>query len=276
MTDEISFPPLFDVPRHQLEAQKQHLLSAIASEPERRRLALPTLPALRLRFAVPAVGAVLAAVLVATPAWALVRDVLPFWNQPSAPSSAKVDFSQMNLGAPAGMSPQAVSGDAREIEQATIGGETKTLWVAPATGRFGFCWVWGPNLVGGCGSSTHPLGAAWMTVPAHDPSQPAQTTNIPASTVAAAAANGGYPENGVPAWIVGSANSPAVSDVVIRFSDGSSVHPHIVWVSAPINAGFFAYDVPSDWQSSQDHVTAVEAYDQDGNLVSRQTGLAGG
>jgi hypothetical protein len=225
----------------------------------------------RLALVAAIVMGALAAVLVATPAWALVRDVLPFWNQPSAPSSAKVVFSHMNRvpsGTPAGMSPQAVSGDAREIEQATIGGETKTLWVAPATGRFDFCWVWGPHLVGSCGSSAHPLGVTWTTIPAHDPSQPAQTTNFPA--------NSGYPANGVPAWVLGSANSPAVSDVVIRFSNGSNVHPHIVWVSAPINAGFFAYDVPSDRQSSQDHVTAIEAYDENGKLVSKQTGLAGG
>jgi hypothetical protein len=212
-------------------------------------------------------AAVLAAILVATPAWALVRDVLPFWDQTPAPPSAKVDFSRMNRGAPADMSFQAASGDAREIEQATIGGETKTLWVAPATGRFDFCWVWGPNLLGTCGSSAKPLGVAYTTIPPHDPSQPAQTTNIPA--------NSGYPENGVPLWVVGSAISPTVNDVVIRFSDGSSVRPHIVWVSAPINAGFFAYDIPADQQSSQDHATAVEAYDQDGKLVSKQT-ITGG
>lgn len=226
----------------------------------------------RRRWPLVAIGvtAVLAAILVATPAWALVRDVLPFWNQPSAPSSAKVDFSRMNRvprGALAGMSPQAHSGDAREIEQAIIGGETKTLWVAPATGRFDFCWIWGPNLVGSCGSSAQPLGVAFETIPPHDASQPAQTTNIPA--------NSGYPANGVPFWVVGSAISPTVSDVVIRFSDGSSVRPHIVWVSAPINAGFFAYDVPSERQSSQDHVTAVEAYDQNGRLVSKRT-ITGG
>src|SRR3954466_1051294 len=71
-----------------------------------------------------AAAALLAAIFVATPAWALVRDVLPFWNQPSAPSSAKVVFSHMNRvprgGPPPGMSPRAVSGNAREIEQATI------------------------------------------------------------------------------------------------------------------------------------------------------------
>ena len=106
-----------------------------------------------------------------------------------------------------------------------------------------------------------------MTIPPHDPSQPAQTTNIPA--------NRGYPQNGVPLWVTGSAISPTVSDVVIRFSDGSSVHPHIVWVSAPINAGFFAYDIPNDQQSSEDHATEVDAYDQNGKLVSKDT-ITGG
>lgn len=211
--------------------------------------------------------AVLAAILVATPAWALVRDVLPFWNQPSAPSSVKVVFSHMNRGAPAGMSPQAVSGDSREIEQATIGGETKTLWVAPSTGRFDFCWIWGPNLAGTCSSSAQPLGVVYTTIPPHDPGQPAQTTNIPA--------NSGYPENGVPLWVTGSAISSTVSDLVIRFSDGSSVRPHIVWVSAPINAGFFAYDIPADRQSSGDHATEVDAFDQNGKLISKQTIMGG-
>lgn len=224
------------------------------------------------RWPVVAIGvaAVLAAILVATPAWALVRDVLPFWGQPSAPSSAKVVFSHMNRvphGTPAGMSPQAVSGDAREIEQATIGGETKTLWVAPATGRFAFCWIWGPHLGGSCGSTAQPLGVMFTTIPPHDPSQPAQTTNIPA--------NSGYPANGVPLWVTGYALSSSVSDVVIQFSDGSSVHPHIVWVSAPINAGFFAYDTPADQQSSEDHATEIEAYDQNGKLVSKHT-ITGG
>ena len=106
-----------------------------------------------------------------------------------------------------------------------------------------------------------------MTIPPHDPSQPAQTTNIPA--------NSGYPANGVPLWVVGSAISPTVSDVVIQFSDGSSARPRIVWVSAPINAGFFAYDIPADQQSSEDHATEVDAYDSNGKLVSKQTVTGG-
>jgi hypothetical protein len=64
--------------------------------------------------------------------------------------------------------------------------------------------------------------------------------------------------------------SPSVSDVAIRFSDGSSIHPTITWVSAPINAGFFAYDVPQDQQSATDHVTEIDAYDANGNLVKSE------
>jgi hypothetical protein len=48
MTEEISFPPLFEVPAHQLDTQKRHLLAEIAREPERLRFSAPSLP--RHRF----------------------------------------------------------------------------------------------------------------------------------------------------------------------------------------------------------------------------------
>jgi len=44
MTDTISIPPLRDLPSEHLEARKQLLLSEIAREPDRPRLALPTIP----------------------------------------------------------------------------------------------------------------------------------------------------------------------------------------------------------------------------------------
>ena len=42
-------------------------------------------------------------------------------------------------------------------------------------------------------------------------------------------------------------------------------------MSAPIEAGFFAYDVPAGLQSRTHHVTEVDAYDRDGALVRHQT-----
>jgi hypothetical protein len=62
MTDQISFPPLLDLSPGELQAHKEHLVSEIAQQPERRRLSLPVVPPLRLRFALPAVAAVFAAV----------------------------------------------------------------------------------------------------------------------------------------------------------------------------------------------------------------------
>lgn len=200
----------------------------------------------RRRVLVPVLAAVVlvTAILLATPAWALVKDVLPFWDQPTAPHSVQVQFSSLNLGAPAGMSPQAVSGETREVGRFGFGSSTFTLWVAPAKNG-GFCSLWLPGGGGGCSTSGLPLGT------------------------------GALLDGGVPAWITGDAIAPIVNDVVIRFSDGSTVHPRIIWVSAPIDAGFFAYDVPASERSSRDHLTAVDAYDSHGRLVRHETFMDG-
>lgn len=182
----------------------------------------------------------LAAVVVATPAWGLVRGVLPFWDQPTAPQSVQVQFFSLNAGAPRGMSPQAVAGETREVGQFTLGGSARTLWVAPAKNG-GFCSLWLPAGGGGCSTSGHPLST------------------------------GALLRRGRPAWVTGDVIAPVVDDVVVRFSDGSTVHPRIVWVSAPIDAGFFAYDVPAGRQTSRVHVTAVDAYGRKGRLVAHQT-----
>lgn len=55
---EISFPPLHDLSPDEHETRKQHLLSEIKRDPERRRMSLPTIPPLRLRFVVPAATAI--------------------------------------------------------------------------------------------------------------------------------------------------------------------------------------------------------------------------
>jgi hypothetical protein len=204
-------------------------IASRAARPARRRVVVLVLAA----------AAVLAAILVATPAWALVRDVLPFWNQPTAPPSVQVQFWSLNAGAPRGMSPNAVAGETREVGRFTFGGFTRTLWVSPARNG-GFCSLWLPQGGGGCSTAGRPLST------------------------------GALLRGGVPEWITGDAIAP-VSDVVIRFSDGTLVHPRIVWVSAPIDAGFFAYDVPASEQTSQAHVASIAAYDGNGLLVTRQT-----
>lgn len=208
-----------------------------------------------------------AAILVATPAWALVRDVLPFWNQPSAPQPVQVEFSTLNTYAPAGMSPAADAADTREVMRAEFGGKTHTLYVSPAK-RGGYCELW-TDASGGCNTGGEPLTWGGVIAPPHDAGHPA-ATSIPQSEATKLA------QTGVRLWVVGDALSSNVDYVVIRFSNGSTVKPEITWLSDPIEAGFFAYDVPDDAQSAADHVTEIDAYDAGCRLVRRDPIHPGG
>jgi hypothetical protein len=252
-----------------LDLHSRVLMSSAEHDEEGGHTAAPLMPRTnrsvhrRALLSVLVAAAVVTAILMATPAWAFFREVLSFEDQPTAPRSVQLQFWSLNLGAPAGMSPRAVSGETREVRQFTFGGATHTLWVAPAKNG-GFCALWIPGGGGGCSTSGQPVSTGAVLVFPHDPDQPARTATRRSQVPT-------LERVGVPEWITGAALSVIVSDVVIRFSDGSAVHPQLVWVSAPINAGFFAYDVPTDEQSRQDHVTAVEAYDREGTLVRYQT-----
>jgi hypothetical protein len=152
--------------------------------------------------------AVLGAILAATPAWALVRDVLPFWKQPPAPSSTQKSFTSLDIGAPAGMAP-GVSGPARSVIETQIAGKDVHLWVAPTTGG-GFCFELEDSVAGCDRSRQLPI------------------------------AYGGGQTRG--SWVLtGDVLSADVDHVVLRYTDGTSATIPVVHVSDPINASFFVY-----------------------------------
>jgi hypothetical protein len=47
-----------------------------------------------------------------------------------------------------------------------------------------------------------------------------------------------------PRLLTGAVSSPAISSITIRFTDGTTVRPFVSWVTAPVRAGFFRYQVP--------------------------------
>jgi hypothetical protein len=49
----------------------------------------------------------------------------------------------------------------------------------------------------------------------------------------------------------------------MRFADGDAAEPEVVWVSEPINSGFFAYEIPTGRE-----IESVVAFDEDGNVVT--------
>jgi hypothetical protein len=214
-----------------------------------------------------AAAAATLAVLLATPALGRLRDALPFWSARKAPPSVILEFSSMNTGAPTGMSPQAISTETRKVGDFQFGGTVHPLWVAPTkTGNFCFEWIGG---WGGCTSGPSDV-LTWngdLVVPHDAPALTIPPGATPSQITAFANARHGL---AVPTWLSGYVLAGKANRVRITFSDGRSVSPEVTWVSEPINAGFFAYDVPSNLRLHADHVTKVEALTANGTAVASQ------
>jgi hypothetical protein len=178
-------------------------------------------------------GAALAAalltalLLVGAPALGLELPGLDFSKAEKAPPKVVQDFEQMDVGAPEGMATNVIPGETRKVGTFRYGGNAHDLWVAP-TRRGGFCTLWTKS-GGGCDKlGTVPLNAAFST-----------------------------------RLVLGHVNGDYADSVEIRFADGASVEPDVVWVSEPINAGFFAFEV-----RERRVLASVVALDQDGNAVT--------
>jgi hypothetical protein len=223
------------------------------------------------------VGATVVAVaLAASPAFGFLKDsVLPFLGLEKAPASVQLDFSSLSVGAAPGMDPRARGDQTRKVEVAVFGGAEHTLWVAP-TAAGGFCYEWTSHY-GGCntdGSATlDAAGPALLPPGVQAPTTPADASQ--ADKIAAI--EKGHALATVTPWIVGYVSgSKDVHTVQVRFSDGSTARPPITWISAPINAGFYSYDVPPGEQTSTNHVTAVDALSTDGTVIATQLFARGG
>jgi hypothetical protein len=227
----------------------------------------------RGRFVAIAVAvAVLLTVLVATPAFgvqALIRDVLDgridvqFKRGTPAPTLVKREFSDLGLGAPASMAPQAIVSEARTVTHVRVNGRRRALWVAP-TRSGGFCWQIERSM-GGCQPSLaylrahqphqlgtgqiHPelLGVSWMQGPDASPS---------------------------PRFIEAIIRSAAVTRITASFRDGFNVDLPFTFVSAPISAGFLEWTVPAERQTHAKELLSVTARDANGHIVARFSFLA--
>ena len=192
-------------------------------------------------------------VAIATPAFALHEMVVDWFAAEPAPEKVQLDFNELGVGAPPGMDPQVIPNSARKVTHARIGGSAHTLWVAP-TRKGGFCYLWA-ELSGGCvdpdrlvGRSSHAsdlnpglLGLSW---------QP--------------------DERGVLQQFSGHLHARETERLTVEFADGDSAEIPVVWVSAPIDAGFYVYEVPERHLRVGAHVTAVVATDADGDVLARQ------
>jgi hypothetical protein len=217
-------------------------LNAVGARSHQRRLAV-----------VLATAAILAA-LIATPAFGvrgallhlLGRIDVPFTGAPPAASVMKRQFADMSSGAPKGMDPRVNALQTRLAGTLDFGGVKRHVWVAP-TQTGGFCYQL-EGIFGGC-------------------------TEIRTDTIVL---NGGFFARAgatTPAVesLAGRIYAPQATQLRVIFEDGRMKVLPFIYVSEPINAGFFAYK-PTPAEDQPGHRPAdVVAVDATGAEIGRTT-----
>jgi hypothetical protein len=162
---------------------------------------------------------ILALVSVAAAAYALGYRFIDFSSAPPAAPRVVTEFSSLSLDAPPGMDPRVIAGETRLV--GTIEGHK--LWVAP-TKAGGLCYLWSRG-GGGCEAlGTLPLDIGWSARGRGSPSSKPLELRFQA--------------------VEGFARAGWVDAVEIRLDDGSTIRPQLIWISPPIDAGFYYYDAP--------------------------------
>jgi len=174
-------------------------------------------------------------------AYALGHPIVDFSKAERGPTKIVNSFGSLEVGAPPGMAPGVLPHEARKVTSVRMDGTTHVLWVAP-TKQGGFCELW-THSVGGCRADRHDDFA----------------THIGVSMI------GGQTQSGLRA-LVGSFFQSAGERLEVTYADGSAFDIPFVWVTAPIDAGFYFYRVPHD----APRPTAVVLYDDDGTVVTRE------
>lgn len=200
--------------------------------------------------------AVITLALFATPAFGLRdavlgligREDVEFEEGTPAPDVVRREFEDLGLGAPPGMDPQAVPQQTRLVGTFTLRGKPRKLWVAP-TRRGGFCYLLA-GASGGC----------------------LRNEPLPRGRVAVTYSASAKPEEPVEAgplqgWVL----DDAAARIVIEFEDGRSVDVPFTYVSAPIDAGFFAYDLPAANRREPHRPKSVAVFDADDDEIARET-----
>ena len=185
----------------------------------------------------PVLIAAAAVLLLAGPAYALLRSVVGFSASPPAAGAVVKQFGYLNSSAPIGMSPAVGNGQARHVADFTLlNGSTLALSVAPTKGG-GFCEDWG-GIAETCDAARSvpvDLGSAAWKIP-----------------------------DG-PSLVFGDVLSADAARVELRWHDGRTLQVPLIRVSSPIDASFYFYPVTTtdDWPVSATAITS------DGTFVAQ-------
>ena len=196
------------------------------------------------------------AVLVVTPAIALRGHIVRLFDDgPRAPERIAKSFAALNEGVPPRLQSGVVATEARKVLEAPVGSnETAILWLAPVR-QGGFCTIIeldGPGGArrGGGGECTPLLDELSLDSSLHGHVSP-----------------DGVILSG-PVLLHGWVGLSKADSLEVGFEDGSTAVIPLVWVSKPVDTGFFVYSVPPlHWQVG--HLpTRLSVRDATGNEIA--------
>lgn len=175
-------------------------------------------------------------------AFAFYGRVVDFFSAEPAPERIVIEFDK--LGAVvrgAGLGPNVISSEARKITSLVVDGEPRPLYVAP-TSDGGFCWQW--HFVGKCGRirpDEPSVGTGWL-----------------------------QGEHGGARLVFGHVLDSSIQRLELEYEDGLRTEIPLVWVTAPIDAGFYQFEVPPEHLLVGHRTALIRALDEGGNEVSRR------
>jgi hypothetical protein len=211
MNVEHSIPPLRDLPPGRLEQRAEHLRAEVGSRRTRT-------------YALAAAAAIaILGVIVATPAFGLQGHIAHLFsssNQRRPPELIQRYFRNLDVY-PGGANGVIPSKARIAIEARVPSYGTKTIWVAP-TRNGGFCSTTGCD---------------------RDRRMPFHTTLV----ISGPTSRNSQPmphSSDVHVFLEGDTLIQGASRVAVQFEDLSWERTPLVWVSRPINAGFFLYELP--------------------------------
>jgi hypothetical protein len=188
-------------------------------------------------------------VVVAAAAYALGHPVINFGKAQKGTRKVVDDFGSMQVGAPSpAMAPGVLPHEARAITSVRIDGKVHTLYVAP-TKKGGFCYQWS-HLTGGCRANRHDKLARHIDV-------------------------GGMGGPHGMTVLNGSFFQAAGERLQVEYADGQENEIPFVWVTAPIDAGFYLYRVPDAHRLAGHQPVGVTLYDAANHVIDREQVLDG-
>jgi hypothetical protein len=203
----------------------------------------------RIRMLGVALAVLVVGVVFVAPALGLHPPFVDFFSAKHAPKPVVRQFAQLNLGGPRGMNPQAIPGQTRLITTYHLrNGKALPLWVTPSR-KGGFCYILGG---GGC-----------LAPGSHSHGEPGDL-NPGVLDVARFSA-----------WharvIEGSVANHKTAKLELRFANGQTTLLPLLWVSKPIDRGFYLYQLTGSEKQPSGRPIALVALDQNGQLLARVT-----